>query len=162
MSRIPAPVILAADELKNMMPEESSAERPPTSVRILLAVFAVGLTAGFGLATTLAPDPRGFGTHQQLGLPACQFRQYVGVSCPHCGMTTSFSHIVRGELGAAWMANPAGPPLAIICAACIPWFGLTAATGRWLLTEEPFRWILHLAIGYLAFAVIAWILRTAF
>jgi len=157
------PVILAVDELKNMNREEFQPETGPTkSVRILLAIFAVGLTAGFALAAALDPDPRGFGTHQQLGLPACQFRQYVGLSCPHCGMTTGFSHIVRGQFGAAWDSNPAALPLAVLCAAFIPWFGLMAVRGRWLLTDEPFRWILNSAIGYVSLAVLIWLLRIAF
>lgn len=158
-----APVILAVDKLKNMSRVELKPETGPTkSVRILLAIFATGLTAGFALAVSLDPDPRGFGTHQQLGLPACQFRQYLNVSCPHCGMTTGFAHIVRGQLGAAWDSNPAALPLAVLCAAFIPWFGLMAIRGRWLLTDEPFRWILNAAIGYVSLAVLIWLLRIAF
>lgn len=37
--------------------------------RWLVATTCLLLLAGFGLARSLEPDPRGYGTHQRLGLP---------------------------------------------------------------------------------------------
>ena len=34
------------------------------------------------------------GTHQQLGLPPCNFVTLTGYPCPACGMTTSFALLV--------------------------------------------------------------------
>lgn len=136
---------------------------PPTrAVRITLAFMALGLSIVFGVAIKLKPDSRGFGTHQQLGLPPCQFRQYIGVSCPHCGMTTSFSNFVRGRFSDAWKANPAGIPLAAICLCCIPFFACVSVMGRWIFTDRPFWWFLLISISYLSLAFVVWILRLMF
>lgn len=146
------------------MPTKQSIQAtPPThSVRITLALMAIGLSIVFGVAIKLKPDARGFGTHQQLGLPPCQFRQYVGVSCPHCGMTTCFSNVVRGRFSAAWAANPAGIPLALICFCCIPFFAYVSFRGRWLCTDQPFQWFLLITIGYLSLTFVVWVLRLIF
>ena len=135
-------------------------EKPARGMRILAGLFAAGMITVFAVACWLQPDPRGFGTHLQLGLPACQFRQWSGMLCPHCGMTTSFSHVVRGDFSAAWSANPCGLLLASVCGLSIPWCLAVFLTGRWILTPEPFRWLVFGAIGYVFFAFSIWILRS--
>jgi hypothetical protein len=125
-----------------------------------MGLFAAGMIAVFAVACWLQPDPRGFGTHLQLGLPPCHFKEMTGLRCPHCGMTTSFSHVVRGEFSAAWSANPCGVLLAAVCGLCIPWTATIASTGRWFLTREPFRWLIFGAIGYIFLAFSVWILQS--
>ncbi len=135
-------------------------ERPTPGIRLLMGLFAAGLISVFALACRLQPDPRGFGTHLQLGLPPCQFKELTGLLCPHCGMTTSFSHVVRGEFFAAWSANPCGVLLASVSLFCIPCTLAVAGTGRWVLTRDPFRWLVFGAIGYVFFAFCIWIFRS--
>ncbi len=135
---------------------------PGTKLRLLLGVIALGLLTIFVIAIRLKPDPRGFGTHQQLGLPPCQFKTLTGIRCPHCGMTTSFSNIVRGKFDAAWKANPLGILLASALALCIPWLLATAFTGRWIGTQEPFQYFVFGTIGYLTLAMIVWVFRDVF
>jgi len=60
------------------------------------------------LASVLRPDPRGLGTHEQLGFPECGFYERTGWPCPTCGMTTSFSYLSRGQIVKAFMVQPAG------------------------------------------------------
>ncbi len=135
------------------------ADRPGKYTRILLSVLAFGLVGIFVIAAQLTPDPRGFGTHEQLGLPGCQFRQWIGYPCPHCGMTTSFSNVVRGRFDDAWRANPLGILLASVFAVGIVWSFATAVTGRWVMTDQPFQWFVFGAIGYLVLAVVFWLLQ---
>lgn len=75
-----------------------------------------GLSAWFvlGAAAWLRPDARGFGTHQQLGLPPCMFEAMVGVPCPGCGLTTSFAHMAHGQPLAAFGAHLMGPLLFLL------------------------------------------------
>ncbi|MGE3821953.1 MAG: DUF2752 domain-containing protein, partial [Isosphaeraceae bacterium] len=58
--------------------------------RAALVVFASVLVVAFAVASWLEPDPSGFGTHRQLGLPPCHFAWVTGKPCPTCGMTTAF------------------------------------------------------------------------
>ena len=136
-------------------------EKPEPVTRIVIALIAAGLAIVFVVAVRLEPDPRGFGTHEQLGLPPCQFRSVIGLPCPHCGMTTSFSNLVRGRIVAAWQANPLGIPLSVIFACGIPWCLATAVLGRWVGTTQPLRWFVLIVIGYLILAVCVWILQIA-
>jgi hypothetical protein len=57
----------------------------------------------------LVPDPAMYGTHQKLLLPPCIFHYVTHVPCLFCGSTTSFAWLVRGNLPAAFLANPLAP-----------------------------------------------------
>ena len=72
---------------------------------LLLALTA--LTA-IAIARQLHPDARGFGTHTQLGIPACGFLALTGFPCPACGLTTCFAHMSRGQFTQALAANAIG------------------------------------------------------
>ena len=81
------------------------------------------------VAFFLKPVPGGIGTHQQLGLPTCGWILAADLPCPTCGMTTSWSYTVRGNLLAGFMAQPMGMLLALL--SIVIAFGglLTASTG---------------------------------
>lgn len=127
--------------------------------RATLLALAVALTVGFGIAILLTPDPRGFGTHQQFGLPPCTFRLLFGVPCPGCGMTTCFSHFVRGQFASAARANSAGLVLATVCALLVPWSVWSAIRGRlWMVTDPvAVAGLLIVTIGGLT--VTLWVAR---
>ncbi len=91
--------------------------------RWLLVLVAAGLAALLGVARWLEPDPRGYGTHTQLGLGPCAFATITGRPCPTCGMTTSFAWFSRGCLARSWQANPGGCLIAL----------LSIPVGFWLL-----------------------------
>lgn len=98
--------------------------------RGFLALGALGIVTVLGLACMLTPNPQGFGTHTQLGLLPCGFFQATGYPCPSCGMTTAFAWMMRGQVGLACRANPAGSLLVIACIVLIPWLLAVAWTGR--------------------------------
>jgi hypothetical protein len=141
------------------VPQIDAQHQPSRSIRLLLTIIALGLITVFVIAFRLQPDERGFGTHQQLGLPPCTFREFTGVNCPHCGMTTCFANVVRGRFAAAWNANPAGIPLVALFACGIPWCLAVGTSGRWLGTQEPFFYFIVISLGYLTLALLVWGLR---
>lgn len=127
--------------------------------RVLLLVGACGLLLGFGLAARLEPDARGYGTHQQLGLPPCSFRMLLSLPCPSCGGTTCFALFVRGRWWQAVSANAATFVLACVCAGLIPWSLVCAVRGRlWGIRRlVPSLSVLLLALT--AVALVNWIVR---
>lgn len=94
-----------------------------------LLALALGLVGILAMARRLEPDPRGYGTHLQLGLQPCAFATLTGRLCPTCGMTTSFAWFARGDLRRAWVVNPAGCLLALGIGPAIVWLVAAAAKG---------------------------------
>lgn len=86
---------------------------------VLAAPWALLVIYG-ALAVYTSPDPRGYGTHEQLGLGVCLFRDWLGGPCPTCGVTTSASHMAHGELRAAWGTQPLGVLLGVAAAVGVP------------------------------------------
>ena len=94
---------------------------------------------GVSLATTplllalwlfTTPDPRGFGTHEQLGLPPCRAIEWIGIPCPGCGITTSISLLLHGDLLSSLTTQPFGPIATLLLAAFAAWGPLAALAGR--------------------------------
>lgn len=90
----------------------------------------VGAMAILVVAWRINPDPKGIGTHKQLGLRPCGFLVTTGLPCPTCGMTTAFANTVRGRLWRAACAQPAGTLLAVFTAVLAGVAVIVMATGR--------------------------------
>lgn len=127
--------------------------------RLFLAVLAFALTGLFVVATSLNPEPRGFGTHQQLGLPPCSLRTLFGIPCPTCGMTTSFAHFVRADLADACRANPAGLVVAVCAFLFIPWSLVGVYRGRLWGVEMPTDTALLLSGILVGLSLITWVIQ---
>jgi hypothetical protein len=84
---------------------EPSNKRQASSQLIWFLVW-LGVTS---VALYLTPDPSGHGTHQQLGMPPCPSVLLFDRPCPGCGLTTSWTALVHGQLGMAFRAHPLGP-----------------------------------------------------
>lgn len=142
-----------------MSPQVDARERLGRRPRVLLAAWAVALVAVLVVARRLEPDPRGFGTHEQLGLSPCAFRAATGRPCPTCGMTTAFARFARGELAASWRANPAGALLAPGALVLAAWLVVASALGR----PAPFRgWDAPAVVAagaVFALTVVSWLVR---
>jgi hypothetical protein len=111
------------------------------------------------VSRTLTPDARGFGTHEQLGLPACAFFAWTGIPCPTCGLTTSFAHCARGELSAAFEAHALGPLLFLGVAAIVP-LGMWACVGKSLPQLSSAR-LSRLGLIVLTSLLSYWLLRVS-
>lgn len=104
--------------------------RVSLGMRLTALAVAAGCTLLLLVAAGLEPSRSGVGTHQGLRLDACQFLQRTGLPCMSCGMTTSFTWFVRGNVMAAFYVQPMGALLAIVTVIAI-WSGLyIAVTGR--------------------------------
>jgi hypothetical protein len=129
--------------------------------RLAVSLLALGLLAPLGVAAMLHPDGRGFGTHQQLGLPPCTFRVLFGRRCPSCGMTTSWAYLVRGKIVQAAAANVGGTLLGVITAVAAIWLLANGLWGRWLGLVPNATLLAWLLAGVAAVTLVDWVIRLA-
>ncbi len=113
----------------------SEPERMHRFTRVSLVVIALGLCVIFGIAAYLHPydpdgTPRSMATHTQLGMPPCNMIALTGKPCPSCGMTTSFSLLVHGDVRNSLRANWVGTLLALVWMSLIPWGIGSAIRGK--------------------------------
>jgi Protein of unknown function (DUF2752) len=121
--------------------EEPGGHRLTLKVRIGLVVIGLALIAVFVTATRVRPyDSDGnalkMGSHQTIGMPACNFREWFETPCPSCGMTTSFALLVRGDVWNSLKANWVGTMLALVWAGLIPWTIWSSLKGRYAFVRE--------------------------
>ena len=103
----------------------------------VLAVCGAMLCA----ARWLEPRASGYGTHTQLGMPACSFLVRTGIPCPTCGLTTSMALTARGRLGRALAAHPFGVFLFAAAATLAAAGGVELASGRDMIRKfRPSVW----------------------
>ncbi|MCH9654993.1 MAG: DUF2752 domain-containing protein [Planctomycetes bacterium] len=131
-------------------------------IRSLLIGWSLFLIAGFGVAIQTNPDPRGFGTHQRFGFAPCVIRNQLSIPCPSCGMTTSFSHFVRGQIRQSAQANTAGLVLALVCVVMIPWSWISVYRKQLWLVSNPETCLLWLLCGLITITLIEWVFRLTF
>ncbi len=86
---------------------------PKQSKRVTALLLGLGAIGLLVVAAWLTPSQDGVGTHKQLGLPQCGWILATDLTCPTCGMTTAFSHTVRGDVIAAIKTQPFGMLLAV-------------------------------------------------
>ncbi|HZW09136.1 MAG TPA: DUF2752 domain-containing protein [Phycisphaerales bacterium] len=125
-----APAILDAAPLRARA--VGGARRASARVRWAALVGAGACLALLVVASRLAPEAAGHGTHTQLGLPPCAWAEALGKPCMTCGMTTAFAYAARGDLLDSARTQPFGFVLAVLTAAT-GWGALhVAATGSML------------------------------
>lgn len=102
----------------------------------------------FAVAAILSPydtegRPLSYGTHRQLGLPPCAMQALTGISCPSCGMTTSISLVMHGDLVAASEANWAGLIVAGLGLVATVWLATVAAGihAGVFTVDETIKWL---------------------
>jgi hypothetical protein len=128
-------------------------DRPGRWVRIVLVAIGGLLAVIFAIAIYLNPyqadgTPRTMATHTGLGLPPCNFVFMTGKPCPSCGMTTSFSLLVRGDVGNSLKANWVGTTLAVTWAALLVWCLASAIAGKlFFIPPNRGELVLTFAVG---------------
>ena len=127
--------------------------------RVLLVVAAAGLAGVLGLARTLEPDPRGYGTHTQLGLRPCAFAGVTGRLCPTCGMTTAFAWFMRGRIDRSWRANPAGCLFAVLSVPLIVWLLACAARAEPVGVRSLSGPLMGLLLAGAVLSLASWLIR---
>lgn len=122
-------------------------------------LLALALAAPFALLLAnrlLAPDPRGFGTHEQLGLQPCWPMQHWGLPCPGCGVTTAVALFAHLHPLDAFLVQPLGFALAL-AAALAPLVALAAQLRArdlgHLVWQQSLVRLTALGLG---FAALAW------
>lgn len=124
-----------------------------------LVVTGLALVSGLIVARALTPDPSGMGTHSQLGFSPCSFMQRIGIPCPACGMTTSWSHLTRGQWVESMRCNIGGFMFGLQAMFCGPWMIASGVFGRWIWVRAGLTTTVALA-AVTFFALLAqWLAR---
>ena len=139
---------------------QAQESRSPARARLIAALLLAGCLTVLGIATWLEPDPRGYGTAEQLGTGPCGVLVMTGLPCPTCGMTTAFAHTVRGQWGQAFLAQPGGFVLALATMGAAIMSIWVLLRGRWpglchryLTPHRLFLALLVLLLGAWAFTI---------
>ena len=128
-------------------------------IRCSFLAAAACLAGLLVVARSLEPDPRGFGTHTQLGLPRCAFLAVTGRLCPTCGMTTSFAWLTRGRIDRSWQANPAGCLYALLTVPLLSWLVWSAVANEPVGFQCPSAPLSGLVIAAVALGLASWLIR---
>ena len=134
----------ADDEAAWVEPLPDTPSRLHPVARVILVSMGGMLIVVLGIAAWLTPNPDGFGTHRQIQfpiigmgenneLPACSFLVMTGKPCPSCGMTTSWAHLMEGNVIGSLRANLAGTALCMLAIVSGPWMLISGVMGRWLI-----------------------------
>jgi hypothetical protein len=122
----------------------------------LLATLAIVV-----LGLWIQPDPRGFGTHEQLGMSPCHFLAFTGLPCPGCGVTTSVALAAHGSFAQSFWNQPFGLLVTVVA----PLAALVAVVqhargrdlGETLRASRPMWWATGLGLA----GVGSWIWKIA-
>jgi len=94
-----------------------------------LLVLALGAFMA-ALLLQATPDPRGFGTHEQLGMVPCGWPPSGGIPCPTCGATTAACYLVHLSPLAAVATHPFGAVVAAVGLWMSGWAAFCLIMGR--------------------------------
>ena len=127
--------------------------------RLLMGLVGTVLAGLLATAAWLAPSSRGMGTHQQLGLPPCTLVALYGMRCPSCGMTTSWSHLMKGNVLGSVQANSAGFLLGLLALAASPWLLSSALMGRLTVAVPSDGWLIGITMFVVLVTLGDWLFR---
>jgi hypothetical protein len=121
----------------------------------LLAGMVLLLAAGI----YLKPDPRGHGTHEQLGFARCGFYLMTGYACPTCGATTALAWMVHGHPWMALKTHPFGALTAVVAVALLGMSIVGIVTAGVPAIRLSRRSSIALALVFLALFLGSWLYK---
>jgi hypothetical protein len=124
-----------------------------------LAACAVVLIGLLITAACLRPSSSGMETHRQLGFPPCTSVALFGVRCPACGMTTSWAHLMRGQVIESARVNTGGLMLGLLSIAASPWLLVSAVRGQWWIGPLDPSWVLAISGVVMLVTLVQWVGR---
>ncbi len=135
--------------------------RLPIWSRLILLVLAGIWVTVFVIAALLNPyfddgTARTMETHMQMGLPQCTFKEVTGLPCPSCGMTTSFSLLIHGDVWNSLRANFAGTALATLGLFYVPWSLVSVWKGHFLFIHSLEMTLFRLSIAFMVLLFGRW------
>ena len=111
------------------------------------------------IGACLSPSHHLHGTHEQLGLPPCPSVMLFDRPCPGCGLTTSWTALLHGQIGLSFHAHPLGPILYALFTISA-WLSFYAWRKR-LLFDTDTRFVTRIMIGTTAVLVLVGLVRMA-
>lgn len=155
---VPASEIIELEPIERPWPRR---RRLPIWVRLLLLGLAGIWVTVFTIGALLNPyfedgTPRRMETHRQMGLPECTFKEVTGYPCPSCGMTTSFSLLMHGDVWNSLRANFAGTVLAALGLVYVPWSVLSAWRGRFMYIRSLEMTLFRISIVFIVLLFGRW------
>jgi hypothetical protein len=142
------------------MPDDNAYPPPEWPERILLVVIPAAILALALWIGSVAPDPRGHGTHERLGMLPCSWPAGLGMPCPTCGVTTAACLFFRGAPVAAFLTQPFGAALAalsVLTALAAPWHLWRNRSLFWRLSLWPLG---RMLLGAVLLLLLAWGYKT--
>ncbi len=128
------------------------------------ALVAVPSMSVLAVASALTPSNTGVGTHTQLGLEPCIMLSSMGIPCPMCGMTTTFSLMAHYRPIEAVLNQPFGVVLFLLTAVIAVYSSLELLNPkrRWL---KLYRWIanndISILVAFFLGFIGAWLYKVA-
>lgn len=132
------------------------------STRIInLGVIAVCASL-ISVLYLITPSELGLGTHQQFIPVPCLFLLALKVPCPSCGLTTSLSFLLHGQLINSLKAHPLGPAfLALFILMIVQSIrGLIRNRAWWVVLEK--RWFQNFILCGIGVYLGIWMVRLIF
>jgi hypothetical protein len=161
------PTLLVEEAEDTPWPRPGRQRLPIWGRLVMLFLAAIWVTV-FVIAALLNPylddgTPRTMETHTQwpLNLPMCTFKEVTGLPCPSCGMTTSFSLLIHGDVWNSLQANFAGTVLASLGLFYVPWSIACVWKGRFLFIDSVELTLFRLSIVFLILLFGRWGLSLA-
>ncbi len=132
---------------------EAVESRKPLSGQLIWFIAWAVITV---IGVLLNPSAHNHGTHRQLGLPACPSVVLFDRPCPGCGLTTSWSWMVRGRFVEAFQCNAFGPVLYLaftLSALACGWFWWRKT--RFDTNTKSMNWVLgSLVVAFASYGII--------